>query len=195
MIEQHRVDTRKTAMSAWSQVGYFRQDVSRAVNRRWWRLFTLLFSPAMHAVAIYRADRFMYLMFGRSWSALRILLLPISFLLRPWVSGLEIHYTADIGGGLLILHPSMGVVISGYAVCGGCLTLVGGNCIGGRARLRVGDLRVGDDVLLGVNSVILGPAVLGDRVRIGAGAVVIGDAPDGAVLVGVPARRVDADEA
>lgn len=102
--------------------------------------------------------------------------------------GLEVHYKADVGPGLRILHPNLGVVISGHAVVGRNLILTGGNCIGGRPGTAQGNLVVGDDVQLGANAVILGPAVIGDRVTVGAGAVVIGDAPAGATMVGVPAR-------
>jgi hypothetical protein len=34
------------------------------------------------------------------------------FFLRPWTGRCEIHYQADIGRGLRVLHPTLGVVIS-----------------------------------------------------------------------------------
>lgn len=89
-----------------------------------------------------------------------------------------------------MLHPNLGVVVSGHAVVGRNLILTGGNCIGGRPGTTQGNLIVGDDVELGANAVILGPGVIGDRVKVGAGAVLIGDAPSGATMVGVPARPV-----
>ena len=100
----------------------------------------------------------------------------------------DIHYMAQIGRGLLVLHPSLGIVVSAYAQCGRNLVLTGGNCIGVRKRLVRGDLVLGDDVTLGANSVVLGPVRIGDRCIIGAGAVVVSDAPAGSVLVGVPAQ-------
>lgn len=65
--------------------------------------------------------------------------------------------------------------------------MTGGNCIGIRQSVKRGDLVIGDRVNLGANAVILGPVKIGDQVVIGAGAVVIHDAPDNAILVGVPA--------
>ena len=99
----------------------------------------------------------------------------------------DINYQAEIGKGLLILHPGLGIVVSGYTIAGDYLTLTGGNCIGIRQSVNRGDLVIGDGVYLGANAVILGPVKIGDQVVIGAGAVVIHDAPDNAILVGVPA--------
>lgn len=112
------------------------------------------------------------------------------FLVRPWVRGAEIHYRADIGRGMRILHPGLGIVVSGKAVCGENLVLTGGNCIGGRAGTQQGAIRIGDNVSLGANAVILGPITIGDNVQVGAGAVVVKDAPSNTVLVGVPAHAV-----
>jgi serine acetyltransferase len=109
-------------------------------NKRWWRWFSCWFSSPFWAVAFYRMDRFGYLVFGRSWPLLRILLSPLLFILKPWIGYCKIHYRADIGKGLHVLHPTLGVVISGKAVCGQNLILTGGNCIGGKAGVQEGDI-------------------------------------------------------
>lgn len=49
---------------------------------------------------------------------------------------------------------------------------------------------IGDGVAIGTGAKVLGPITVGDRVRIGANAVVVHDVPDGATVVGVPARIV-----
>jgi serine acetyltransferase len=149
-------------------------------------------SAAFVVVAAYRLGRFCYLLFGPAWGGIRLVFQPLALLLRPWLGACEIHYGSDIGPGLKILHPALGVVVSKHARIGRNCVLVGGNCLGGRKRMQAGDLMIGDGVLVGANAVVLGPARIGDGVRIGAGAVVVGDAPDRAVLVGVPARVVGA---
>jgi serine O-acetyltransferase len=102
----------------------------------------------------------------------------------------DIHYRAEIGPGLLVLHPELGVVVSGHAVVGANLVLTGGTCLGERAGADDQSYVIGDNVTLGANAVVIGPVRIGDRVTIGAGAVVVDEAPDGAVLVGVPAKPV-----
>jgi serine O-acetyltransferase len=115
-----------------------------------------------------------------------VVLSPILFLLRP--SCADIHHGADIGKGLLISHPALGIVISQHAVIGERAILTGGNCIGIRRVLRAGEaVVIGDDVNLGANAVVLGPVRIGNRARIGAGAVVVTDVPDDTAVAGVPA--------
>ncbi len=123
-------------------------------------------------------SRSAYLAFGPAWSATRVALSPAFYALRPWFGGCEISYRADIGRGLRILHPGLGVVISGKAIVGENLILVGGNCIGGRRSLGDGDLVLGDNVTLGANACVLGPVRVGNNVRVGANAVVFRDTKD-----------------
>ena len=121
----------------------------------------------------------------------RILFSPIFLILRPWSGNCEIHYRADIGKGLKVLHPSLGLVVHDKTIAGENLCLIGGNCIGERKKLERGDLVLGNNVNIGANAVILGPVKIGNNVNIGAGAVVVHDTPDNVTVVGVPARCVN----
>lgn len=141
-------------------------------------------------IVSYRIDRFFYLLFSRYYVAIRLLLFPIFLFFNLVGARHEIHYQANIGKGLKILHASLGVVVSKYAVCGEHLTLTGGNCIGGRTAMKSGDVWLGNHVSLGANAVVLVPVRIGDRCVVGAGAVVIADASADSVLVGMPARNV-----
>ena len=49
---------------------------------------------------------------------------------------------------------------------------------------------IGDNVTLGANVTIIGPAHIGNNVSIGAGSVVVKDIPDNSVAVGNPARVI-----
>lgn len=174
------------------QLRYLVADANRIVNGKWWRFLGLMFSAGFHAVALYRLDRALYLAFGRLWKVARTILSPVFFLLGPWIKACEIHYAADIGPGLLILHPSLGVVVSPYAVIGSHCTFTGGNCIGVKDGARSGRIEMGDRVLVGVNAVVLGPSRMGSGVTIGASSLSLCDVPDGAVIGGVPARELRA---
>jgi serine O-acetyltransferase len=92
----------------------------------------------------------------------------------------------DIGGGLYLPHGN--VVVDG-------MVRIGRNCVIGPwvtvgTRGSVAGPRIGDDVFIGTGAKILGDITVGDRARIGANAVVIEDVPEGATVVGIPARRV-----
>ena len=152
------------------------------------RWLVLFFEPTAGVLISYRLDRAGYLLGGASWTLLRLLALPVWLGLRVLSCRHEIHFKANIGGGLRIMHPTLGVVVNGDAVVGKNCLLNGGNSIGCRKPIRRGELVLGDDVQLGINACVLGPVLIGDRVSIGAGAVVIHDLPAGSVAVGVPAR-------
>lgn len=169
-------------------------ELGLMINHRWWRVFSMWFTSSPWVIISYRLERFLYLFLGRPYGLARIILLPLLFITQPWRGNCEIHYRADIGKGLKILHPSLGIVVNGNTLAGDHLTLTGGNCIGGRESLSQGDIRLGDHVSLGANAVVLGPVTIGNNVKIGAGAVVIHDASDNAVLVGVPAKSLPVSE-
>lgn len=178
------------SQNPFSQCFYLIYELKCIVNNRWWRWLTCWFSSSTGVIVSYRIDRFGFLLFRRAWPILRLFVMPIFWFLRLLGANHEIHYSADIGPGLKVLHGSLGVVVSGVAVAGRHLTLTGGNCIGKCRPMKPGELVLGDDVELGVNAVILDPLQIGNHVQIGAGSVVIADAPDTVVLAGVPARII-----
>ncbi|MFL6157418.1 MAG: serine O-acetyltransferase [Marmoricola sp.] len=145
-----------------------------------------LINPASHAVILFRLG-----------SALaRTPLRPFAFLVRAfgvtW-AGTEIHPDATIGPGLTLVH-STGVVIGGGVVIGSNCRISQGVTLGelgrGARDETWGSPVVGDDVVIGVNAVVLGPCTVGDGAVIGANSVVTKDVPAGAVAAGSPARVI-----
>ena len=107
---------------------------------------------------------------------------------RFWsmVTGADIPLNCSIGGGLLMPHPN-GIVIHAHAVIGpNCLIFqqVTIGTVGGEAPT------IGGRVDLGAGAKVLGAIRIGDQVQVGANAVVLHDLPAGCVAVGVPARIV-----
>ena len=56
-----------------------------------------------------------------------------------------------------------------------------------------GGVTIGDLAFVGIGATVLPGITIGAGAMVGAGAVVIADVPPGATVVGVPARRLDAD--
>src|SRR5947199_5690186 len=88
----------------------------------------------------------------------------------------------------------MGVVIGETAEIGDDCTLYHGVTLGGTrpSREQGGQKRhptIGNDVIVGSGAQVLGPIRVGDGARIGAAAVVVKEVPDGATMVGNPARQ------
>ena len=118
--------------------------------------------------------------------------------LSRFFTGIDIHPGARIGKNLFIDHGF--TVIGETAEIGDnvtiyqCVTLGGTNPANGVAGKRHPTLQ--DGVIIGSGAQVLGPITVGPRGRVGANAVVTKDVPEGAVMVGIPARQtlVDATE-
>jgi serine O-acetyltransferase len=110
-----------------------------------------------------------------------------------FLTGIEIHPAATIGKGVFIDH-GMGVVIGETAEIGDGCTIYQGVTLGGTS-LSHGKRHptLGRNVVVGVNSAVLGAIVLGDNAKVGGGSVVVKDVPANATVVGVPARIVAQD--
>lgn len=70
---------------------------------------------------------------GNIYQIVRVPFLPIIYIIHS-LSHLDINYHANVGPGLIILHSSMGIVISGQATIGKNASLVGGNVIGAKSH-------------------------------------------------------------
>jgi serine O-acetyltransferase len=86
----------------------------------------------------------------------------------------------------------MGVVIGETADVGDDVTLYQGVTLGGTSLTRGAKRHptIGNGVIVSSGAQVLGPFRVGDGARIGAQAVVLSEVPDGATMVGIPARPV-----
>ena len=112
------------------------------------------------------------------------------------VTRCDIAREAEIGAGFKIAHP-FDVVIGPDARLGDDVIVFNGVTIGNRLSkdFWTGMPVIGNAVLIGTGSKILGPVKIGDGARIGANAVVLCDVPQGATAVGNPARIIDPRQA
>ena len=175
-------------IKSMSQLTYFVSDVKRMLGKHKIRIVYVWLSRAFWGVFQYRLERSLFLVLGRSYSFIRVPFVPLLNLIQAY-SNIDIHYKADIKKGLSILHPSVGVVISGQSVIGENLTLTGGNVIGVHKKCVKGTFVIGNQCSLGANATIIGPVILGDNITVGASACVVKSClTPQSVLIGVPAK-------
>jgi serine O-acetyltransferase len=107
-----------------------------------------------------------------------------------FATGVEIHPGATIGEGLVIDHGA-GVVIGETAEVGDNVTIYQGVTLGGTGK-ETGKRHptVGDNVVIGAASQLLGSITIGDNVKIGSGSVVVQNVPANTTVVGNPGRPV-----
>jgi acetyltransferase-like isoleucine patch superfamily enzyme len=123
-------------------------------------------------------------------------------------------FSADGVGSIKVgTKTSLNINVCLNASVGGCITIGSNVGIGPNVVMRTashrfkdrdkliqsqgheyGDIRIGDDVWIGANAVILGGVEIGSGAVIAAGAVVTKDVPAYAVVMGVPARQCGSRE-
>jgi len=104
------------------------------------------------------------------------------------VTHTHIHPDAQIGPGLFI--PHVGLRVHGNTKIGADCTIHQVCTIG--AGPRSGGATIGDHVIIGCNSCIIGAVIIGDGAIIAPNSLVISDVPVSATAMGVPARILPA---
>ncbi len=139
--------------------------------------------PGFHAILLHRTAHAL-------WQRKFYFLGRLTSHLGRFLTGIEIHPGAKIGKGFFIDH-GMGVVIGETAEIGDNCTLYHGVTLGGTSWAK--EKRhptLGNNVVVGSGSKILGPFTVGDNSKIGSNSVVVKEVPPNSTVVGVPGRIV-----
>jgi serine O-acetyltransferase len=150
--------------------------------RNVWEVLTCY--PGLHAILMHRVNHRLWT-WGLRWLA------RFGSHIARFLTGIEIHPGAVIGHRVFIDH-GMGVVIGETAEVGDDCTLYHGVTLGG-VSWNKGKRHptLGRGVVVGAGAKILGPFVVGDGAKVGSNSVVVKPVPEGATVVGIPARLVD----
>ena len=158
------------------------------------RVETLLTSPGLHALGLYRLSSFL------NSIKLGIIARIVSYLSR-FLTGIEIHPGAKIGKFLFIDH-GMGVVIGETSTIGDSVTIYHGVTLGGISPSENSDSQkntkrhptIMNNVIIGSGAQVLGPITIGNNSKIGSNSVVTKDVDDNKSVVGIPARYTQNDD-
>lgn len=146
----------------------------------------LLCYPGLHAIWMHRIAHFFY---RHRWYTFARFISHIS----RGLTGIEIHPGATIGRRFFIDH-GMGVVIGETTEIGDDCLIYKGVVLGGTTlEKRKRHPTLGNRVVVGSNTTVLGAITIGEGAKIGSGSVVVKDVPPGATVVGVPGRVVESD--
>jgi serine O-acetyltransferase len=112
--------------------------------------------------------------------------------------GMDLAPGAVIGPGLMLLHPE-GITFGFGARIGANVQMAGGVVLAARyyehKEGREQEYAVIEDGAgLGAHAVVVGGVRIGRNAVVGANSVVLSDVPEGAVVMGIPARRVGTRE-
>lgn len=137
-------------------------------------------------MVVYRFGRWRYGVRPALLRKLFSLIYKVLYKFIQIITGIELPCEVEVGRGFVIDHFG-GIVVSGYAKFGDNCRIRNGVVVG---LSRVEDPCapiIGNNVDIGTGAKLLGPIRIGNDVVIGANAVVIRDVPDDSIAVGVPA--------
>lgn len=101
----------------------------------------------------------------------------------------SLAYEADISDKVILAHPR-GVIIHPNSSIGEYTQIYQRVTLGTKQIGRPVRLIVGKNCVLGANCCILGEVKIGDNVRVGANSVVTHDVEDNSTIVGVPGKVI-----
>ena len=143
----------------------------------------LLFYKGFHALQAYRVAHWL-------WNNQRQ---PLALFLQNHIStafSVDIHPAANIGQGIMLDHGT-GIVIGETSIIEDNVSIMQSVTLGGTGK-ESGDRhpKIGEGVLIGAGSKVLGNITVGEGVHISSGSVVLKDVPPHKVVAGVPASIV-----
>ena len=147
---------------------------------------SLLGSQGFWVMVIYRFGRWRYQVRPALLRKFFSFIYHVLYKLVQIVTGIEFPCEVKVGRNFIIDHFG-GIIISGFARFGDNCRIRDGVVVGLR---RIGENHapiIGNNVDIGSGAKLLGPIRIGDNVLIGANAVVLCDVPDNSIAVGVPA--------
>ncbi len=137
----------------------------------WYVLESLLFESGYQAVVLHRI--------AHAFKSRGIPLFgPFFHRLSIFLTGVDIAPGAVIGPGFRISH-GVGIVIGNGARIGERCLMMHGVTVGAPSQARIGDMpAVGDDVVIGAGACLIGKIRVGNGVLIGVNTVLTRDVPD-----------------
>lgn len=150
--------------------------------------------PSLKYLKIYRKAKYYS---DKGGSVNKILSVWYSYLLFNYSVkfGYQINRNCTVGLGLYLGHRGS-IVVNGQAVLGNNVNLANGVTIGATPRgERKGVPKIGDNVWIGANAVIVGNVTIGSDVLIAPNSFVNFDVPCHSIVIGSPGKIISRENA
>lgn len=165
-----------------SLISLLKEDFHHAKKFRGKRVILL---PEYHITIFFRLASYFQNKFRLLYYPFNLCLLFLSYF-----TGIQIKPGCKIGGGLRFAHFSC-IVIAGSTTIGkNCSIMQGVTCGCTHHGAKKGAPIIGDDCILCAGAKLIGHIHVGNNVVIGANSVVVDDVPDNCIVAGIPAKII-----
>lgn len=154
-------------------------------------LVLFITQQGLWALRVYRTNNAIYR--SKLPGFIKKFLLFFGVIFQKWIeilTGISLPYSATIGKAFYIGHFGQ-IIVNANAVIGENCNISQGVTIGvnGQGERR-GVPVIGNNIYMGANATIVGPVKVGDNAVVGANSLVHKDVPSGVTVAGVPAEVV-----
>lgn len=149
------------------------------------KLRYLFFTPGFAFTFFFRRASACKTIFGK------ILYYPFYHITKV-ITGIQIPIGTKIGKGLKIGHFGT-IVVNPFAEIGENFNIAQGCLVGNALGKRKGVPKIGNNVVMSANSVVIGNVTIGNNVLIAPLAFVNVDVPDNCIVIGNPAKIIQKD--
>ena len=161
---------------------------------RWLAIAMILIYPATWAIGVYRSSSWILTKCKLcNLPVIKQILFAFFFIVRRLtviILGIDISPRARIGKGIFISHIG-GLIIAANSIIGNYPSFNQWVSVGNAGRgENYGPPIIGNNVLFGAGSAVIGKIIVGNNVMIGANAVIVKSTEDNAVVVGVPGKTI-----
>lgn len=163
MFENIRADL-KTYRGDWGKQGF-------------WVMVIYRFGRWRYSIKITLFRKFFSLIYKFMYKVIQIL------------TGIEFPCEVEIGSNFRIDHFGC-IIVSGFAKFGNNCVIRHGVTVGLKNIADPGAPVIGNNVNIGAGAKLLGKIKIGDNVAIGANSVVLTDVPSDSIAVGIPAKII-----
>lgn len=177
-------------------ISIINSDLRRVAGSRTLYLWTYLryyiFNGSFRVMLTYRLGH--YCLYSTN-IILHHVIYPIIYLFH-WHNqlrmGINLSFKTQIGDGLMFAHTG-GIVVNSRCKIGRNVTIYQNVTIGDQRGKHGNCFEIGDNTVIFAGAAIIGPLRIGSNVAIGANSLIIKDVEDGLVMGGVPGKVINTD--
>lgn len=147
-----------------------------------------LLNPTGLAIAIYRIQNQLYKEHTNINSFYDMSLNLLSMIQRKFCS-CEIYYSANIGNNFVLVH-GIGTIIGSGVVIGNNCTIYHNVTLGTKYDTEKRKYKIGENVIIYAGAKVLGNIEVGDNAVIGSNSVILKDVPCNEIWGGVPGKKI-----